>query len=304
MDRPRIAFAGTPDFAVPSLQALIDAGHAPEVVYTQPDRPAGRGRKLRPSPVKACAREHGLSVRQPERMQPSEAEDLRGSDLMVVIAYGQLLPPAVLEAPRLGCVNLHASLLPRWRGAAPIQRAILAGDTETGITLMQMAEGLDDGPMLTRARLPIGDDETAGELHDRLAAQAAEVLRDALLALLAGELRGEPQDDTAATYAPKIRREESILDPHEAAIALHRRIRAFTPPGARLQLGEHDVRVAAAAVDATPAPGDEAPGTILAAQPDGIEIATGEGRLILTEIQPAGGRRQSVADFLNGHKLL
>lgn len=303
-DGPRIAFAGTPDFAVPALEALVAHGFPPSRVYTQPDRPSGRGRRIQASPVKEAAQRHGLPVHQPERLGDDDAALLADCELLVVVAYGQILPRAVLEAPRRGCVNVHASLLPRWRGAAPIQRAILAGDEISGVTLMQMSEGLDCGPILAARRTPIRPEETAGELHDRLAHLGAELLVECMNALLSGALTGTPQDDAKATYAEKIARTETLLDPGQPATALERRVRAFEPaPGARLALGDHDVRVRRAGAVAEPAPPDAPPGAVVAAGPEGIRIATGEGQLRIDRLQPAGGRTQSAGAFLNGHRL-
>ncbi|ABM63085.1 methionyl-tRNA formyltransferase [Halorhodospira halophila] len=301
----RIVFAGTPDFAVPGLDALVEAGVRPVAVFTQPDRPAGRGRRLTPPPVKRAAERHGLGVHQPERLGAEEAEQIRAlaPDLMVVVAYGQILRRNVLDVPRFGCVNVHASLLPRWRGAAPIQRALLAGDEQTGVTLMQMDEGLDTGPMLARKATPISADETAGSLHDRLARIGADLLVAHLPEILAGAITPEPQPDDGVTYAAKLTNDESWLDPTEPAEQLERRVRALAPvPGARLQLGETPVRVLAARACAG-RPEDRA-GTVAAVGSGGIEVATGEGRLEITRLKPAGGREQTAADYLNGRRLV
>ena len=243
----KIVFAGTPDFSVPALDALLTSGHDVIAVYTQPDRPAGRGRKLTASPVKARALEHGIPVHQPLSLKrPEEQERLAAlaPDVMVVVAYGLLLPPAVLAIPRLGCVNIHASLLPRWRGAAPIQRAILAGDAETGVTLMQMEKGLDTGPMLATVRCPIGPDDTAETLHDRLAALGAGALVPTLERLDRGEITAEPQDDTQACYAAKLDKAEAVLDWRRPAVELERQVRAFNPwPVAQTGFQERVLRV-------------------------------------------------------------
>ena len=300
----RLIFAGTPGFAVPSLEGLIAAGHPPLAVFTQPDRPAGRGRRLTPPPVKAAAEAHGLPVHQPARLDATEEERIRAlaPDLMVVVAYGLILPAGVLAAPRLGCVNVHASLLPRWRGAAPIQRAVMAGDRETGITLMRMEAGLDTGPMLARRSTPIGADETAGSLHDRLAAMGAELLTEHLETILAGEAVETPQDEREATYAAKLSRPETRLDLAESAETLARRVRALEPvPGARLKLGGRGVRVREA--HALPARDGHDPGAIIAAGPDGIDLATGDGVLRITRLQPDGGRPMACGEYLNGHSL-
>ncbi len=300
----RIVFAGTPDFSVPALDALVGAGVAPVAVFTQPDRPAGRGRRLTPPPVKRAAEAHGLAVHQPERLGDDEAAQIRAlaPDLMVVVGYGQILRRNVLEAPRRGCVNVHASLLPRWRGAAPIQRALLAGDEQTGVTLMQMDEGLDTGPMLAREATAISADETAGSLHDRLARVGADLLVAHLDDLLAGAITPEPQPEEGVTYAAKLTNAESWLDPAEPAEQLERRVRALAPvPGARVHLGETQVRVLAA--HAAAGQPDDQPGTVAAAGSQGIEVATGQGRLCITRLKPAGGREQSAADYLNGRRL-
>ncbi|MFP4647597.1 MAG: methionyl-tRNA formyltransferase [Halorhodospira sp.] len=300
----RIVFAGTPGFAVPSLESLVEAGYPPVAVLTQPDRPAGRGRRLAPSPVKQAAEAHGLSIQQPERLGERECKALRelNPDLLVVVAYGQILRRPVLELPRAGCINVHASLLPRWRGAAPIQRAILAGDRQTGVTLMQMGEGLDTGPMLAWEATPISADETAGSLHDRLARIGADLLVARLPSILVGDVEPQPQPQAGVTYAAKLSNEESWLDPGEPAEQLARRVRALAPlPGARLRLGGVQVRVLAA--EACPGRPQDAPATVAAASRAGIEVATGEGRLRITQLKPAGGREQSAADYLNGRPL-
>lgn len=301
-----VIFAGTPDFSVPSLQALIAAGHHIPAVYTQPDRPAGRGRKLTASPVKQTALAHGLAVRQPETLRDAQTqEDLRalGADLMVVVAYGLLLPRPVLAAPRLGCVNVHASLLPRWRGAAPIQRAILAGDVETGVTIMGMEAGLDTGPMYLKRALVIGPAETGGELHDRLAVLGAEALAAALPGIADGTLRPEPQDDALATYASKLTKEEARVDWDRPAEEIGRMVRAFNPwPVAETRLRGETLRLWEAEPlqrDAGGAP----PGSVVATGKSGIEVATGAGVLRVTRLQPAGKRPMTAAELLNSRKL-
>lgn len=302
----RILFAGTPQFAVPALDALAISGHSVVGVYTQPDRPAGRGRQLQPSPVKRRAQALGLPVFQPERLKDPATQDQLAQlapDLMVVIAYGLLLPQAALALPRLGCVNLHASLLPRWRGAAPIQRAILAGDGETGITLMQMEAGLDTGPMLLRRPCPIGSAETAGELHDRLARLAAEVLAEALPDLVAGRLSAEPQPAEGVTYAAKLEKTEAWIDWQQPAVAIDRQIRAFNPwPVAQTRLGGAVLRIWRARPD--PEVTETAiPGTVVQADRDGVAVATGAGRLWLDQVQLPGGRPLVATALTHGRAL-
>lgn len=299
----RLIFAGTPDFAVPSLEAVIAAGHEIVAVYTQPDRPAGRGRKLQPGPIKACALSHGIDVFQPTSLV-GEATRLVGfkPDAMIVVAYGLILPREILAIPRFGCINVHASLLPKWRGAAPIQRAIEAGDSETGVTIMQMDEGLDTGNILLTARTAIDDSDTGGSLHDRLAQLGAEALVGALAKLEAGELKPQPQDDAHATYARKLEKSEGEIDWQQPAKTVARKIRAFNPwPGANCHWGRHHLRLRhALAVEEVMT---QAPGTVISCGSDGIVVATGEGGLNILELQLAGGRPLSASDFLNGHAL-
>jgi methionyl-tRNA formyltransferase len=301
----RIAFAGTPDFAVPSLRAIVASGATVPLVLTQPDRPAGRGRRLTPSPIKELAVELGLplaqplSLRQPRAFSPPSERP----DLMVVIAYGLLLPRAWLEWPRLGCINLHASLLPRWRGAAPIQRAVLAGDATTGVSVMQMDSGLDTGAVHLARSTPIHANETAGDLHDRLAALAAQALLEALPSLLGGTSVPVPQRDELATAAPKIAKSEALLDWREPAVQLERRVRAFNPwPVAEARLGDgRRLRIfESAAVEAAPS---GPPGAIVAAGRAGIDVATGAGLLRLKRIQPPSGRVMDVEAYLAAHSL-
>ena len=303
---PRLIFAGTPDFAVPALRQLLASGCAPMAVYTQPDRPAGRGRHLRPSPVKIQALAAGIAVYQPVTLRdPGVQAELAAlaPDLLVVAAYGLILPPAVLAIPRLGCVNLHASLLPRWRGAAPIQRAMLAGDAETGICLMAMDAGLDTGPVYTRAAVPIDRRMTGGDLHDRLATLAAELLQTALPDLLAGRLIPQPQDPALATYAPKLDKAEAELDWRQPALDLERRVLAFNPhPIAHTRLDGQPLRIWRAVADLEPVTAP--PGTVVHEDPSGIVVATGAGQLRLTEVQCPGGKPMPAAAFLNARRLM
>lgn len=304
-----LLFAGTPEFAVPALEALISAeisaGYRLAAVYTQPDRRAGRGRKLCPSPVKQAALAAGLPVEQPEHLRDTQTQArlrAHGACLMVVTAYGLLLPPEVLAAPTLGCLNIHASLLPRWRGAAPIQRAMLAGDTHTGVELMRMDQGLDTGPVFARRETAIGARETAGELHDRLALLGAELLIATLPDILAQRIAPRPQPDTGACYARKLTTEEALIDWQASALEIDRRIRAFNPwPMARTQLGAECIRL----LTATPEPltTDAAPGSVLATGKTGILVATGAGALRIERLQPAGKRAMTATDFLNARRI-
>ncbi|AGA90043.1 methionyl-tRNA formyltransferase [Thioflavicoccus mobilis 8321] len=305
MSDTKIVFAGTPEFSVPCLRALLEGPAQVVAVYTQPDRPAGRGRHLAASPVKETALAHGLPVYQPATLKdPAAVATLAGlaADLMVVAAYGLLLPTTVLDTPRLGCINVHASLLPRWRGAAPIQRALLAGDAETGITIMGMEAGLDTGPMYLTRTTPIGPRDTGGSLHDRLAELGAEALLAALPGILDGSLHPQPQDPDLATYAKKLTKEEALIDWTQPAPAIDRQIRAFNPwPVAETRLGPTTLRIWEATVIADP--GDAAPGTVVATGKAGIDVATGEGRLRITRLQPPGKRPMAAADYLNARSL-
>lgn len=303
----RLLFAGTPDFAVPCLRNLFEAGHEIAAVYTQPDRPAGRGRKLQQSPVKDLALAHGIPVRQPETLKrdPQAIRDLADlePDLMVVVAYGLILPRAVLAAPRLGCINVHASLLPRWRGAAPIQRAVQAGDALSGVCIMGMEQGLDTGPVYYRLETPIGARETGGSLHDRLAELGARALLEALPGIADGSREPEPQDPALATYAHKIAKEEASIDWTRPAIEIERLVRAFDPwPVAHTQLGTDWIRIRSAEVAPRSESGAE-PGTVIAADRTGIAVATGDGVLRILSLQPPGKRAMSAADFLNARHL-
>jgi methionyl-tRNA formyltransferase len=298
MNKPNILFAGTPDFALVSLKALVNSGVRPRMVLTQPDRPAGRGKKLTASAVKEFAVASDIPVWQPQTLKdPRVIAELKAvePDLLIVAAYGLLLPQAVLDIPRCGCLNVHASLLPRWRGAAPIQAAILNGDAATGISLMQMDAGLDTGAVFARETLAIGDAETAGELHDRLALLGGEMLIGQLTSILAGTLSPVPQNAAEATYASKIRTAEARMDWTRPAHDLQRLVRAYNPvPGARFDYGDEMVKCWGAEIA-----GDEggSPGKILSADKRGIVVACGEGSLRLTELQRPGRRRVSAAEF-------
>jgi methionyl-tRNA formyltransferase len=301
--RLRLVFAGTPEFAVPGLDAALASGHDVVAVYTQPDRPAGRGRQLVASPVKQRALAAGVPVHQPVRLRDAEAQATLAAlqpDLMIVIAYGLILPKAVLAIPRHGCWNVHASLLPRWRGAAPIQRALLAGDAETGVCLMQMEAGLDTGPVLLSTATPIAADDTGQTLHDRLAALGAQVLAQGLVQLADGSLPApQPQPEDGVTYAHKLDKALARLDWQGDAAELARQVRAFDPwPGSDALLAGEPVRVwRAQALDLGH---DADPGTVLAASRAGIDVACARGALRLLELQRPGGRRLGAADYLNG----
>ena len=293
----RIVFAGTPEFAVPCLRAAAKFGEV-VAVYTQPDRPAGRGRALTPSPVKREALQRGIEVLQPETLREMQP------DVMIVVAYGLILPQAVLDIPQYGCWNVHASLLPRWRGAAPIQRAIEAGDEETGVCLMQMEAGLDTGPVLLAQSLDIGPEETGGQLHDRLADLGAQVLRDALGLLRAGvRLPPHPQPEAGVVYAHKLDKAEARLDWTQPADVLARKVRAFNPwPIAEAQVAGERLRIhGAVAVEQAHT---AAPGTLLAASRQGLDIACGSGVLRLRVVQREGGKAITAADYLNARRDL
>ena len=298
----RIVFAGTPEFAAEHLKALLGTQHQVIAVYTQPDRPAGRGHKLMPSPVKQLAVEHGIPVYQPATLRAPEAQAELAAlqpDLMVVVAYGLILPQVVLDTPRLGCINSHASLLPRWRGAAPIQRAVQAGDGESGVTVMQMEAGLDTGPMLLKVSTPIAPSDTGGSLHDRLAALGSQAVIQAVDALAAGTLTGEVQDDSLANYAHKLNKDEARIDWSRPAVELERLVRAFNPwPICHSTLNGEPLKVLAA----TLGEGSGQPGQILAASKDGLTVACGEGALRLTRLQLPGGKPLSFADLYNSRR--
>ncbi len=302
-----LVFAGTPEFAVPSLRTLHAAGHRILAVYTQPDRPAGRGRRVSESPVKQFAIHHGLRVAQPPNFR-SEAvvNELRAlaPDALIVVAYGLILPAAVLEVPRYGCLNVHASLLPRWRGAAPIQRAIEAGDAETGITIMQMDAGLDTGEILDSAVTAISETDTSQALHDRLAELGAETLAATVTRLAAGAATRHPQDPGGASYAAKLSKEEARIDWRQPAEALHRKIRAFNPwPVAHTIWGTHVLRLWGVGPLGSRADTAMPPGTVVAADAEGLRVQTGGGILHITRLQIEGGRPLDAAGFLRGHAL-
>jgi methionyl-tRNA formyltransferase len=300
-----IVFAGTPEFSVPALDALVASDHQVVAVYTQPDRPAGRGQKLTMSAVKQAALRHGLRVEQPSTLRsPESVERLQSlqPDLMVVVAYGLILPPSVLNIPRLGCVNIHASLLPRWRGAAPIHRAIQAGDSQTGITIMRMEAGLDTGPMLLEVSEPIRPDDTTASLHDRLAVRGAEALLAALPGIATGSLTARAQPLEGVTYAAKIAKEEAHIDWRHSARDIERQIRAFNPwPVAETRLNGVQLRVwsAEATSETTAAP----PGTVIGADDRGVRIATGAGVLLVTRLQLSGRKPTSAGEFIRSQML-
>ena len=296
----KIVFAGTPAFALPCLDALATSHHQLQAVYTQPDRPAGRGRKLQASAVKEWAQAHQVPVMQPLNFKHEETVSELASiapDVMVVIAYGLILPKAVLELPRLGCINVHASLLPRWRGASPIQHAILHGDAESGVTIMQLDPGMDTGPMLARVSCAIGND-TASELHDRLANIAVVPLLATLDALASGSAHAQAQDSTLATHSPKIKKEDAAINWHKPAIDIDRQIRAFNPwPIAYTQAGEMILRIHQARVVEQLHSQD--PGTILSIDKNGMLVATGDHAILVERLQFPGAKSMSVADWLH-----
>jgi methionyl-tRNA formyltransferase len=300
-----IIFAGTPEFSVPALDALVASRHRVVAVYTQPDRPAGRGQQLSFGAVKQAAVKHGLPVEQPASLRNAEAVERLSSwhaDLMVVVAYGLILPQSVLDVPPMGCINIHGSLLPRWRGAAPIHRAILAGDTRTGITIMQMDAGLDTGPMLLERSTKIESTDTSGTLHDRLAQIGAQAVVDAIEGVLAGEIQPKSQPAQGATYAAKIRKDEALLDWSKSAVELDRQVRAFNPwPVAQTLWEGQQLRVwEGAPLEVSTG---ALPGTVIAADAKGIQVATGQGVLNLTRVQLAGRKAVSAAEFLNANRI-
>jgi methionyl-tRNA formyltransferase len=305
----RVAFAGTPDFSVPALEALVASRHTVVGVLTQPDRPKGRGRQITAGPVKAAALAHGIPVAQPLTLKVPEGRAELESwrpDVLVVVAYGLILPAAVLSLPRLGCVNIHGSLLPRWRGAAPIQRAILAGDSMTGVTIMLMDAGLDTGPMLLKKETPIEEADTGGSIHDRLSALGATALMEALEGYAAGSLAPVPQPAEGVTYAAKIDKSEALLDWRRDASELDRQVRAFNPwPVAETRLDGEQLRVFAASVAERASSAEIAsePGTIWSVSPAGVVVQCGQGRLALHELQRPGKRPVPVAEFIRGIQL-
>ncbi len=305
--RSRIIFAGSPEFAVPSLQALLRSPHELVAVLSQPDRPAGRGRKTEPGPVKRAALLADVTVMQPTTLRdPQVAQALLDlqPDLLVVVAYGQLLPPAVLRISRVGCLNVHASLLPRWRGASPIQAAVLAGDAETGVSLMQMEVGLDTGPVYCEQRTVIGPHETAGQLQDRLATLGGELLAANLDPILTGQLQAVPQTTAGATYAGRISKADGIIDWSQGAIAIDRRIRAFNAwPVAQTLLDGELLRCWSAIPLGPPLQASSPPGTVIGVEQRGIVVQTGEGLLILAEVQAPGKKRVSGLEFANSRSM-
>jgi methionyl-tRNA formyltransferase len=302
----RLLFAGTPDFAVPALEALIEAGLPPVAVLTQPDRPAGRGRQLQASPVKTAAERENIVVFQPVSLKDEETQRIiadQRPDLMIVVAYGLMLPAEVLKLPRYGCWNIHASLLPRWRGAAPVQRAIEAGDRQTGICIMQMDEGLDTGPVIERVAIPLHGTETGGELHDRLSRLGADTLVRCVRSLAENEhVETRAQSTEGVTYAAKLLKSEAEIDWRQPAELLERKIRAFSPwPVAWCQVGGERTRIWEA--ELIPGRPDVPAGTVLGAGNSGIDVATGKQALRLLQLQPPGKRRMSAADYLNARSL-
>ena len=300
----KIVFAGTPDFASAHLQAVLDTHHEVVAVYTQPDRPAGRGRKLKPSPVKELALQHDIPVYQPKTLRDETAQQelaALGADLMIVVAYGLILPQVVLDTPKYGCINVHGSILPRWRGAAPIQRAIAAGDKESGVTIMQMDAGLDTGDMLIKACCPIHESDTSSDLHDRLIEVGQPALVEAVNKIAEEALTPEKQDDDLACYAHKMSKEEAQIDWKRPVVDLDCLVRAFNPwPVATTEFDGLTIRVwEASAVNQNP---DQEPGTLLKADKEGLDIACQTGILRVTKVQLPGSKAMAVSDLLNSKK--
>jgi len=306
MKKLKIIYAGTPDFAVPALQALIDSPHEVVAVYTQPDRPAGRGRKVQFGPVKQVAVDSGISVEQPLSLKDEDAQKTLSdfnADVMVVAAYGLILPQVVLDMPKYGCLNIHGSLLPRWRGAAPIHRAIQTGDTETGVTIMQMAAGLDTGDMLLKVKCPITTEDTGQTIHDRLANEGAAALLEVLDLLQANKLNPEVQDESLTTYAHKLNKAEAEIDWTQSAKQIDQTIRAFNPwPVAFTLFNGKPLRLFMSKVESMTT--KEPVGTMISESPEGICIVTGDGVLSFSRLQLPGKKAMDVRDFLNGRSLL
>ena len=304
-----VVFFGTPRFAVPTLQHVLDSSHTVAGVVTQPDRPRGRGQKVSDAPVKTLALEHNIPVFQPDRLKPPEvAEQLRAwrPDVAVVAAYGRIIPEHLLTIPRLGMINVHASLLPKYRGAAPVHRAVMNGDSETGVTIMRVVKELDAGPMFAKVTRPIGPDETSDVVEDALAGLGAQLLGAVLAQMAAGTAREEPQDDTQATYAPRLTKEEGLIDWSQSGAAIHNRVRGLHPwPHAHTFLRGTRLIIRRTRVDLAErkAPPYERGGTVLTVEPEAIHVATGDGELAIVEVQPEGRRPMSVRDFTAGHRL-
>ncbi len=303
----KIIYAGTPEFAVPALQALIDAGHHIAMVMTQPDRPAGRGMQLKASPVKQLGLQYGLKVFQPESLKPTEVQasiEAVEADVMIVAAYGLIIPTAVLNMPKYGCYNIHASLLPRWRGAAPIHRAILAGDAETGVTIMEVVPALDAGAMVSTYTTPITEADTTQSLHDKLSAAGATLMVDAMRQLeQSGTLNATPQDEALVTYAHKLDKSECALDWQQSAKTLSQQVRAFNPfPVATAQFKGQTCRIWFAQVSQTNLGKQQVAGKVIETQPH-LMVACGDGALMIEELQMPGGKRQTAAEFVRGQHL-